>query len=70
SVKHRGQYMALFSMAFSFSHIVAPALGMRIADNLGYSTLWVVLTIASGFAVVGYLMLGRMSSRQVYSHAS
>ena len=64
SQKHRGQYMALFAMTFSFAHIFAPSLGMQIADNWGYSTLWIILTQASIFVVLGYILLGRISKRK------
>lgn len=36
----RGQYMGLYTMAFSLSHILAPAIGMQIAAHWGFGTLW------------------------------
>ncbi len=51
--KQRGQYMGLFTMAFSLSHILAPAIGMQIAARWGFSTLWWFLGGVCALAVAG-----------------
>jgi predicted MFS family arabinose efflux permease len=38
--KNRGQYMALFTMMYSLSHILSPNIGLQTADHLGFPTLW------------------------------
>lgn len=39
----QGQYAALYSMGFGISTIIAPAVGLGIADRYGFNTLFVVL---------------------------
>lgn len=46
----RGQYMALYSMAYGVAHIVAPMGSMYIADNYGFFVLYV------GLAALGLLV--------------
>ena len=49
---NRGQYMGLFTMAYSIGHIFAPAIGMQVAARWGFATLWWLL---GGLCVVAYL---------------
>ena len=55
----QGEYMALFTMAFSVAHIFAPQVGLQIADRWGFDALWVVLTALGILAMAGYQILGR-----------
>ncbi len=55
--------MALFTMAFSVAHILAPQVGMQIANAWGFPVLWLVLTLLSLLTTLGYLILGRFMSR-------
>ncbi len=41
----RGSYMGMFALSFALSHSMAPALGLGIADRLGFSWLWYILAI-------------------------
>jgi len=43
----QGQYAALYSMGFGISTIIAPAVGLGIADRYGFNTLFVVLIAGS-----------------------
>jgi predicted MFS family arabinose efflux permease len=54
---NRGQYMALYSMTFSLSHVIAPSLGMQLADHFGFFTLWIVMASLCGVTVLGYWWL-------------
>ena len=54
---NRGQYMALYSMTFSLSHVIAPSLGMQLADHFGFFTLWIVMASLCGITVLGYWWL-------------
>lgn len=54
---NRGQYMALYSMIFSLAHVIAPALGMLLADQFGFFTLWMVMAGLCGITVLGYWWL-------------
>lgn len=38
-----GEYMGLYTIAFSASHIVGPNLGMRISEHYGFTTTWYVM---------------------------
>jgi predicted MFS family arabinose efflux permease len=60
----QGEYMALFTMAFSVAHILAPQVGLQIANAWGFPVLWVVLTSLSLLTTTGYLLLGRTLSRE------
>ncbi len=54
---NRGQYMALYSSSWSVAHIIAPVVGMQIAEHWGWETLWYVLAGICVFAFVGYRLL-------------
>ncbi|MCB0565889.1 MAG: MFS transporter [Phaeodactylibacter sp.] len=41
--KNRGQYMALFTMTYSVSHIVAPNIGLQVAEHFGFPALWYLI---------------------------
>ena len=53
----QGQYMALYTMAYSCSNIFAPLLGTQIIAAYGYSTLWFVLAFLSSLAFGGFWWL-------------
>ena len=55
--KNRGQYMALFSMAYSLAHIAAPNVGMQIAGRYGFFELWWVILILCILAALGFRMM-------------
>jgi predicted MFS family arabinose efflux permease len=55
----RGQYMAFYSIAFGFSHIIGPTLGMNIAEKYDFYTLFGILAILSILISWGYFMLRR-----------
>ena len=39
--KHQvGEYLALYTMAFSLAHIVGPPIAMYVADIYGYNAVW------------------------------
>ena len=61
NASNRGQYMALYSMSFSMAHVIAPTLGMQLAGQFGFFTLWMVMGGLCGLTVVGYWWLeGKM----------
>lgn len=39
-----GEYMALFTMAFSISHILGHNAGLQLVNYLGYNTTWYIMT--------------------------
>lgn len=57
--KNRGQYMALFTMTYSVAHIIAPNIGLQVAEHFGFSTLWYLIM---GFCLLvwaGFTFLDR-----------
>ncbi|QXP63096.1 MFS transporter [Polaribacter sp. HaHaR_3_91] len=51
---NKGEYMALYSIAFSLSHIFSHNVGMQLVDKFGFETTWILVT---AFAFVGVLIL-------------
>lgn len=41
----RGRYLALYGMAFSLCHMLAPFIGMRVAENYSFSALWISIAL-------------------------
>ncbi len=50
----QGAYMALYSMSFSFAHILGPNIGLHITDKYGFNTTWYVM---AGLMVVAGVLL-------------
>jgi len=53
----RGQFMGLYSMSFSAAFIIAPPLGLGIADKYGYTELWYFMTCLTIIACLGFGLL-------------
>ena len=51
---NQGEYMALYSIAFSLSHIFSHNSGMQMINKFGYEKTWYVITI---FALFGVFIL-------------
>ncbi len=49
----RGQYMALYSLAYAFSQIIAPLIGTQIIYRWGFNTLWIVLAVLAAMTYFG-----------------
>lgn len=54
---NRGEYAALYAMAWSLAQIVAPLSGSHIAATYSFTTLWWVLSIVCIIATVCILLL-------------
>ncbi len=46
-----GEYLGLFTMAFSLANIVGPNIGVQVADQFGYNTCWYMLSAVSLLAL-------------------
>lgn len=57
SAGRRGQFMGLYTMAFSTAFIIAPLLGTWIAERYGFTSLWYVMFAMSAAACVGFALL-------------
>ncbi|UKM63511.1 MFS transporter [Flavobacteriaceae bacterium GSB9] len=48
---NQGEYMALYSIAFSIAHIFGHNAGMRMADYMGFDNTWAIITLLATFCV-------------------
>ncbi|MDX1761530.1 MAG: MFS transporter [Christiangramia sp.] len=55
--KKRGSYMALYSIAFSVSHIFGHNSGMQLIDKFGFEITWYVMFGLAAFAILLLLLL-------------
>ena len=53
----RGQYMALYAMAYSIAHIIAPGMGSFFIQNYGYSSLWTINGLLCMISMVGFYFM-------------
>lgn len=59
-----GEYSGLYTMSFSLAHLLAPLLGMQIAEHFGFSVLWYTAFGVSIAILPGYRWLLRRSEQQ------
>lgn len=45
--KYMGKYLAMYGVSFSLSFIIAPILGLFVAGQYGYQTLWILMFLIS-----------------------
>ena len=57
SLHNRGEYTALYAMAWSLAQIAAPLSGSRIAASYGFTTLWWILCIVCVLAAISVYIL-------------
>lgn len=55
----QGEYMGWYSMSFSLGFILAPLIGLGVADKLGFQSLWYFITLVGLITSYGF----RKSSR-------
>lgn len=55
----QGQYMALYTMAYSVANIIAPFLGTQVIAAWGYHTLWYFVAGLALFTCAGFWLMGR-----------
>jgi predicted MFS family arabinose efflux permease len=53
----RGQYAALYTMAYSIAHIIGSSGGSFIADHYGFENLWWLIGLLSLAIALGFLFL-------------
>ena len=54
---NRGQYAALYTVAWSIAQIAAPALGGRIVQHYGFATLWYAALAVCCISGAGFFLL-------------
>ncbi len=52
-----GSYMALYSIAYSVSNIIAPLVGTQIIARWGYPTLWTLVCVLAFLSMAGFWFL-------------
>jgi predicted MFS family arabinose efflux permease len=62
---NRGQYAALYTMAYSIAFVLGPYSGSKLVEAGGYSLLWWVVGAVCGIAALGYYWLNQYSKKQV-----
>jgi predicted MFS family arabinose efflux permease len=60
---NRGQYAALYTMAFSVAIVTAPTIASQIATRSGFEVLWSVDFIICSFAGLGFYFLKKMMNK-------
>ena len=61
---NQGEYMALYSIAFSIAHIFAHNAGMHMVDDLGFDNTWYIFTMLAGLCVLLLFTLSRYLNTQ------
>ncbi len=56
--ERQGQYSALYSIAYGISNIVAPVLGLGIANRYGFNSMFYFLIASSLLTAIGFIWLG------------
>ena len=59
---NRGQYAALYTMAWSAAQTFGPMLGARIADKSGFTILWWTVAAVCMLSVIGFNMLRKQQT--------
>ena len=59
----QGQYLALYTMAYSVSNVVAPMLGTQVIAAWGFTALWFVLSGLGILAFSGFWYLEKISTK-------
>ena len=66
SENNRGQYAAMYAMAWSIAQIASPVLGSHLAVRYGYNTVWWLLSGICLLTSIGFSLLGkRMNERNI-----
>ena len=59
SDSNRGQYMALYTMAWAVASVVAPMTGLYISETFGFRSLWMLLFLIGVIGMLGFWFLGK-----------
>ena len=63
SVKHRGKYMGIYTMAWGLGFVLGPPIGMWIYQHLGPDTLWFAVGVLGVLIWIGCEVLQRVLRR-------
>lgn len=65
SVNNRGQYAAMYTIAWSMAQIAAPTMGSQVADKINYTALWWIIAGICILTSIGFMLLGKKIIKQV-----
>jgi len=54
---NQGEYMALYSIAFSTAHIFGHNIGMRMIDNIGFDNTWYIISLIATLCIFLFILL-------------
>lgn len=57
--QNRGQYMAMYTLAWAFSQLISPFVSTQIVRTAGFTTLWWVAAGSCAVSAVGFWLIGR-----------
>ena len=61
---NQGEYMALYTIAFSFAHIFGHNSGMQMVDKFGFETAWNIMTIIAFIGVIILYILMKVLKKE------
>lgn len=61
--ERQGQYSALYSIAYGIANIAAPSIGLGVAHHFGFNNMFILISLFSVFAALGFWSLKRMLAR-------
>ncbi len=61
----QGQYMGLYGMAYSVSNVIAPLIGTQVISAFGYSALWLLMSVMSAAAFIGFWYLQQKKQKDI-----
>ncbi|MFK7983536.1 MAG: MFS transporter, partial [Saprospiraceae bacterium] len=56
---NRGQYMALYTIAWATASVIAPSAGFLMIEQLGFNGLWLILSTIGFLGALGFWLLGK-----------
>ena len=63
---NQGEYMALYSIAFSFAHIFGHKTGMELVERVGFDNTWYIMTLLGGLCMfLLYLLKQFMKGKKI-----
>lgn len=60
---NQGEYMALYSIAFSISHILGHNSGMQLIEKTGFNNTWYIMAILGLFCILTFLYLRYLKNK-------
>lgn len=61
---NEGRYMALYSMSFSFAHILSAKIGLEIVEHFGYTVNWIFMGSVGFIGLYFAFVLNRMVTNE------